>query len=71
MILMMGEKLSVESIACEDEDLVEEYKDLKGGKNRLSVTVRKEFNPFENCSKINSIGVHKKGKTAAGEGKQT
>ena len=40
---MMGEKLSVESIACEDEDLVEEYKDLKGGKSRLSVTVRKEF----------------------------
>ena len=37
----MGEKLSVEQFDCEDENLVEEYKEFKGGKNRpMSVNVR-------------------------------
>ena len=37
----MGERLSVEQFDCEDENLVEEYKDFKGGKNRpMSVSVR-------------------------------
>lgn len=39
--LKMGEKLSVEQFDCEDENLVEEYKEFKGGKNRpMSVNVR-------------------------------
>ena len=42
----MGEKLSVEQVNCDDENLVEEYKEFKGGKNRpMSVNVRYEFIP--------------------------
>lgn len=37
----MGGGLSVEQFDCEDENLVEEYQEFKGGKNRpLSVSVR-------------------------------
>ena len=37
----MGERLSVEQFDCEDENLVEEYKEFQGGKNRpISVSVR-------------------------------
>ena len=37
----MGERLSVEQFDCEDENLVEEYQEFKGGKNRpMSVSVR-------------------------------
>ena len=49
----MGEKLSVEQFDCEDENLVEEYKDFKGGKKSANVSQCKCTICINRCPNLN------------------